>query len=243
MQKNSITLLVLVLVVAIVAWLIPQQQQSRLQLEDMQARMETLRTEAQMSRDYVDIANLQATYGYYVDKSRWDDAADLFSDDATLEIAGRGLFIGQDRIREYLHNLGPLAYGRMYNHMQLQPVIHLSEDGATAKARWRALMIVGGLGREARWGEGTYENEYVKERDTWKISKLHSYIGFYVEYDEGWHRGAVELPKPFSNLTPDGEQTVEYGAYPMPYIPPYHYDNPVSGREFSPPDYSQFKQE
>ena len=130
----------------------------------------------------------------------------------------------------------------MYNHMQLQPVINVHSDN-TANARWRAFMIVGGLGREARWGEATYENEYIKDGDTWKISKLHSYIGFYVEYDEGWHRGAVELPTQFSNLTPDGTQTVEYDAYPSPYIPPYHYNNPVSDREFVAPDYTQFSKD
>ena len=108
--------------------------------------------------DYIAIANLQAIYGYYVDKSRWDDAADLFAADATLEIAGRGLFRGQPRIREYLHQLGPLEYGRLFNHMQLQPVINVAADGQSAKARWRSLMQVGHLGKEARWGEATYEN-------------------------------------------------------------------------------------
>jgi len=233
MHKYVTSALVLALVLAIAGWFLPQSSDTRQQIASLETELAALQQEAGLSRDYVYIANLQATYGYYVDKSRWDDAADLFADDATLEIAGRGLFKGQARIREYLNNLGPLEYGRMYNHMQLQPVIHVAEDG-TARARWRSLMIVGGLGREARWGEATYENEYVKDGDTWKISKLHSYIGFYVEYDEGWHRGAVEMPQQFSDLTPDGGPTVEYGAYPNAFIPPYHYPNPVSGRVYEP---------
>lgn len=237
MHKYVTTALVLAFLLAAAGWILPQMVETRQQLDTLMIEVASLQKEAGVARDYVDIANLQAAYGYYVDKSRWDDAADLFAADATLEIAGRGLFAGQDRIREYLNNLGPLAYGRMYNHMQLQPVIHVNTDG-TARARWRSFMIVGGLGREARWGEATYENEYVKEGGTWKISKLHSYIGFYVEYDEGWHRGAVEMPKQFSNLAPDGEPTVEYGSYPDPFIAPYHYDNPVSGRAFTAPDYS-----
>ena len=242
MHKYVTATLVLAFIVATAAWLLPRSGDMQQQIRDMEMEVATLRQHAQASQDYVAIANLQATYGYYVDKSQWDNAADLFAPDATLEIAGRGLFTGQDRIREYLHNLGGLAYGRMYNHMQLQPVINVGEDGTTAKARWRALMIVGGLGREARWGEATYENEYVKDNGVWKISKLHSYIGFYVEYDEGWHKGAVEMPKQFSNLSPDGEPTVQYGSYPEPFIPPYHYDNPVSGRQFIPPEYSQLSQ-
>jgi len=206
----------------------------RSEVDTLRQETQTLRQQAQLARDYVAIANLQASYGYYVDKSRWDDAADLFSTNATLEIAGRGLFAGQQRIREYLSNLGALEYGRMYNHMQLQPVIHVADDGMSAKARWRSFMMVGHLGAEARWGEATYENEYVKTNGTWKISKLHSYIGVYVDYATGWNVSAVEMPKQFENLTPDGAPTVTYSSYPDVFIPPYHYPNPVSGRAYTP---------
>jgi hypothetical protein len=199
-------------------------------IEQLQAELAQLRTQAQRADDYIDILNLQSIYGYYVDKSQWDQAADLFAADATLEIAGRGLFTGQDRIREYLHELGPMQYGRLFNHMQLQPVVNIAEDGTSAKARWRSFMQVGHLGQEARWGDAVYENAYVKEGDVWKISKLHSFITFYVEYDRGWNKGAVELPKHLETLEPDAEATVKYGAFPEVFIPPYHYTNPVTGK-------------
>jgi hypothetical protein len=199
-------------------------------LEALQAEVAALRTQVQRSEDHLAILNLQSIYGYYVDKSQWDQAADLFSKDATLEIAGRGLFTGQDRIREYLHQLGPLEYGKLFNHTQLQPVVHVADDGASARARWRSFMQVGHLGKEARWGDAVYENEYVKEEGIWKISKLHSFITFYVEYDRGWNKGAVELPKHLETLEPDAEATVKYGAFPEVFIPPYHYKNPVSGK-------------
>jgi SnoaL-like domain len=199
-------------------------------LAALEADVATLKQQAGRAQDYIDIANLQSIYGYYVDKSRWDDAADLFAGNATLEIAGRGLFVGQARIREYLHQLGELEYGRLFNHMQLQPVIHVAQDGNSAQARWRAFMQVGHLGKEARWGEGTYENEYVKEGGQWKIRKLHSYITFYVEFDKGWNKGAVALPKHLEGLEPDSEATVKYGAFPDVFVPPYHYKNPVTGK-------------
>jgi len=200
------------------------------ELAALKAQVETLQQQANRAQDYIQIANLQSIYGYYVDKSRWDDAADLFSANATLEIAGRGLFEGQVRIREYLHQLGKLEYGRLFNHMQLQPVINVAADGNSAKARWRSFMQVGHLGKEARWGEATYENEYVKEDGAWKISKLHSFITFYVEFDKGWNKGAVELPKHLEGLEPDKETTVKYGAFPEVFVPPYHYKNPVTGK-------------
>jgi hypothetical protein len=201
------------------------------QIAALSNQVAALKLQAQATRDWTLIANLQATYGYYVDKMRWDDAADLFSQHATLEIAGRGLFQGQDSIRTYLHALGKLEYGTLFNHMQLQPVIHIDPTGSKAQARWRAFIQAGHLGKEARWGEATYENEYVKEDGTWKISKLHGFITFYVEFDKGWNKGAVALPQKLDNLDPDAPPTVKYGAFPEVFVPPYHYDNPVTGRK------------
>ena len=71
-------------------------------LAALKGQVAQLQQQAQAATDWTAVANLQATYGYYVDKMRWDDAADLFAKDGTLEIAGRGLFVGQDRIRTYL---------------------------------------------------------------------------------------------------------------------------------------------
>ncbi len=195
-----------------------------------------LRRKAEAATDYVAICNLQASYGYYVDKTLWDQAADLFAPEGTLEIAGRGLFKGQDRVRQYLHRLPSLEYGTVFNHMQLQPVIHIAEDGQTAKGRWRTFMQVGWLGREARWGEATYENDYVKQDGVWKIAKLHGFITYYVEYDKGWSHGGVPLLGPIKGLEPDEPSTIAYEAFPSVFIPPYHYDNPVSGRRYSPDD-------
>jgi hypothetical protein len=207
-----------------------QSAQTTAELTALRGQVEALKLQVQANKDWTAIANLQATYGYYVDKMRWDDAADLFASNATLEIAGRGPFRGQDRIRTYLHELGKLEYGTLFNHMQLQPVIHVDPRGTLAKARWRAFMQVAHLGKEARWGEATYENEYVKEDGVWKIAKLHAYITYYVEFDKGWNKGGVALPQKLNNLEPDAPPTVKYGAFPEVFVPPYHYGNPVTGR-------------
>ncbi len=231
-MNNRIVGLVIAVAVMLAGagWLLPTQRALQQQVQDLQTETTVLRQQAQAAGDYVSIANLQASYGFYVDKSHWDDAADLFTADASLEIAGRGVFKGQDRIREYLHSLGELEYGRLYNHMQLQPVIHVADDGNTAKARWRSFIQVGHLGKEARWGEATYENEYAKQDGVWRISNLHSYITFYVEYDQGWNKGAVAMPQQKENLAPDAATTVKYGAFPDVFVPPYHYKNPVTGK-------------
>ena len=68
-------------------------------------RIEALEKRAQAAEDYRELVNLQGAYGYYVDKGLWDQAADLFARDGTLEIAGRGVYVGRERVRQYLHCL------------------------------------------------------------------------------------------------------------------------------------------
>lgn len=196
-------------------------------MTDMQAlleRIEQLERRALAAEDYRDLVNLQGAYGYYVDKGLWDQAADLFAEDGTLEIAGRGVYVGRERVRAYLTRLPPYGHGTLYNHMQLQPVLHIDSEAGTAKGRWRTLMMVGRLGHEGRWGEATYENRYIREDGRWRIASLHGVVNFYAEYDEGWHRGGVKLLRSIEGLAPDRPPSIDYEAYPEPVIAPFHYD-------------------
>ena len=193
--------------------------------EDLLARIEALEARATAAEDYRELMNLQAAYGYYVDKGLWDKAADLFAEEGTLEIAGRGVFVGRERVREYLKCLPEYRDGVIFNHMQLQPVLHIDSEAGTAKGRWRTLMMVGIMEAEVgRWGEATYENTYVRERGKWRIASLHGIINFYCEYDEGWHKGGVPLLRSTEGISPDRPQTFEYEAHPKAVIAPFHYD-------------------
>ena len=194
------------------------------ELVALRAELAELKTKVQQAEDYQAICNLQAAYGYYVDKGKWDEAAALFAEDGTLELAGRGVYLGRERVRAYLHHLPPYGRGVLYNHMQLQPVIHVDDPAGTAAGRWRSFMMVGALGAEARWGEATYENTYRRVDGVWRIASLHGYMNIYTEYDEGWHRGGVKLLRSIDGLKPDRAPTMEYEAYPEPVIAPYHYD-------------------
>ena len=205
--------------------------QLRQELADLKGQVAELRAQARSSADVIAIENLQAAYGYYSDKALFDQAADLFSADATLEIAGRGVFVGNDRIRQYLRSLPGLAYGTVFLHLQLQPVITVAADGLHAQGRWRALVQIGQLGKRSQVGEGIYENAYVKDNGVWKISKLHFYNTYLVNYADAWLKPGEPLLGPFPNLPPDRPQSEKYESYPGVYVPPFHYPNPVSGRK------------
>src|SRR3954469_11975776 len=58
--------------------------------------------------DLNQIERLQRTYGYFVDKSQWKQLAELFAEDATLEIGGKGIFTGKKCVLEYMQTaFGP----------------------------------------------------------------------------------------------------------------------------------------
>ena len=200
------------------------------------AQIANLEARADRVKDANDIKRLQRAYGFYVDKGEWDQVADLFAPDASVEYANEGVYVGQERIREYLKRLGGghngLAEGVLNNHMILQPVVHVAPDGLTAKGRWRALIQEGHYKKDAQWGEGTYENEYVKEEGVWKIRRLHWYVGFLAPYQGGWAK--VKPLDAFvgdvvKDFPADKPPTNVYKPYPAAYVPPYHYENPVTG--------------
>lgn len=190
--------------------------------------LETLALRIARIEDERAIIRLQTAYGYYVDKTQWDEAADLFARDATLEIAARGLYCGQERIRAYLKCLPSLAEGTLFNHMQLQPLITI--DGDRAWGRWRAIMEVTITGQVDMVGEATYENAYVREDGVWKIARLQCFVTHYADRRAGLAEGAIPMGTVLSEFPPDAPQTTEYASFPSVYVPPYHFANPVTGR-------------
>lgn len=186
----------------------------------------------QRLEDFDAIENLSGAYSFYVDKSRHDDVADLFTHDGVVEILGRGVFLGEDRVRQYMHNLSPIGPrdGALFNHMQLQPVIHIAPDGNSADIRARLFVMFGIYQVDAQWGSGIYEDQLVKEDGVWKLKFLHGYQTFYTHYGDGWAKKSSAIFAPYDRLPPDRPQSVPYDPYPAAFVPPFHYVNPVSGR-------------
>src|SRR5690606_16984745 len=156
----------------------------------VESRASLLARRAERLADEHSIENLIKSYGYYFDRRMWDDVADLFADDGTIEMAQRGVYVGKPRIRAFLELLGPqgLSDGQLFDHAQLQPIVTVSADGSTAKARSRTLAMTGVFEQGGEWSEGVYENTFIKEGDVWKLKSLRYYPTFITDYDEGWGR-------------------------------------------------------
>jgi SnoaL-like domain len=184
--------------------------------------------------DQRQIEILQRTYGYYVDKNLWEQIADMYTEDGTLEIGGRGVFVGRARVLEYLRWLGKPQDGKLYDHTQIQPIVDVSPDGKVAKGRWRALVFGGATGGTSVLGDCIYENEYRKENGVWKIAKLHAYFEMYSTLEQGWAEFATPNTRPEKTLPPDLPPTSVYDMYPGTLVAPLHYENPVTGKPVYP---------
>jgi hypothetical protein len=193
-------------------------------------RLNALGSRLQRLQDANEVEILQRTYGYFVDKGLWTEIADLFAQDGTYEIGGRGVFVGKHRVLEYLQTgMGkerPVE-GRLINHMQFQPITTVSADGRTAKQRMKAFVVSNG-----GWGDVIYENTYVKEDGVWKIASIRAPFVMYTNH-EGWAKVDTPNTRPESfPPPPDRLPTEVYLTYPSPYIVPFHYPHPVTGKPY-----------
>jgi hypothetical protein len=188
----------------------------------------------QRLQDLTEVEIVQHAYGYYVDKAQWRSLADLFAENATLEIGGKGVFTGKARVFEYMTvGLGPIGPrdGLLIDHQQFQCLPTIHEDGVTAEARCIAFVVSSG-----GWGHVYYEDDFIKENGVWKFSKLHGPFNMYSGYKLGWVDNVITntFPEKFPPW-PDLPPTVVYLAYPSYYIEPFHYPNPVTGRSMPAP--------
>src|SRR4029078_13125890 len=76
----------------------PARRRTPQTLDALARRMGDLSARAQRLAAAVDVTNLQHAYGYYVDRKMWDDVAELFAADGTMELGLQGVYVGQKSI-------------------------------------------------------------------------------------------------------------------------------------------------
>ncbi len=209
--------------------------------QSAEERLAEYRQRVERLEDRNAIELLQSTYGYYFDKGLWPEVAALFTRDGSFEYGQRGVYVGQDRIERALLLFGPerLARGHLNNHMQLQAVVQIADDGRSATGRWQGMIMLAEPGANGIWGVGIYENEYAKVDGVWRIAKLHFYVTGMTDYDAGWMRSAIPMEGPSALFPPDAPPSERYRAFPSNYIPPFSFPHPVTGEPIEvvqPPD-------
>jgi SnoaL-like domain len=122
------------------------------------------------------IKQLKADYFYLMDTKRWEDWADLFTEDfqsdgPAAHDAGRDPFV---RFVQRLLN------GVVSAHHGITPVIEIVSE-TRARGRWAMFddlripaghRLWGTTGPTRRLGYGHYHEEYRREDDRWRISRM-----------------------------------------------------------------------
>ena len=229
LRRSSVGALILVAALAVAA---PAQAQS------LDAQIEQLTERVERLEGARAVRKLQRAFGFYVDRGLWGEAADLFTDDGTIEIGVDGVYVGKDRIREYLRRLHGgqegLIYGQLNEWVTLQPAIHVAPGGASAIARWRDHGMLGQYKSHAEWRDGVYENSYFLEGSVWKIKSLRLYVNFVAPYERGWARlrGGEGLAQSEASkvFPPDRGPTASYAPFPAVQVPEFEARHPVTGQ-------------
>jgi hypothetical protein len=226
-------------------------------LSTLARQVEQLANEVGLLNDVQAIRKLQHAYGYYLDKCLYDEVVDLFGPQGEVRFMG-GVFKGKPGLRRLYcerfrrnftggHN-GPV-YGFLLDHLQLQDIVDVAPDRATARGRFRCFMQAGSHETKqdapphmpAQWWEGgIYENQYVREDGVWKILVLNYTAVYHGLYESGWAHTPPQFVPFFSETFPDNPVGPDALVEPRPVIwpetsvVPFHYVHPVTGKTWQP---------
>ena len=221
-------------------------------LELMQRRIDQLANEVAMHADREAVRTLQFKYGYYMDKCLFSEIVELFAEDAVIYFLN-GIYRGKRGARRMYGGASGLsgpAYGMLFEHIIAQDIVDVAPDRKTARGRFRCFMQ-GGVHESkkdappripAQFLEaGIYENEYVKEDGVWKIKLFDYRIVYQARFDEGWAQSGRDLlmVTPYTTTFPENPRGPDElrplpPTWPEAFIMPFHYPNPVTGREWQP---------
>jgi hypothetical protein len=200
---------------------------------------------------------LQYQYGYYIDKCLYEEAVALFADGGEVRFLN-AIYRGRSSIRRLYCNWfrkyftggvnGPVR-GLLLDHLMLQDIVDVAQDGGTAKGRFRCVLQAGchesmpqaipNFPRQF-WEAGIYENTYIKEGGVWKIQCLQYHMLWRADYHQGWAH-SIAQPNPMARTWPEDPNGPDEllpeapKSWPETRVVPFHYAHPVSGKRWGEP--------
>ncbi len=204
---------------------------SKATLADLEARVDELDDE-----DLV--RNLQAAYGYYVDRRMWDDVIDLFADDGVCEIGGVGVYVGHEGVRKALQRMGPagLTHGVLNDRLQFDTVVNVAPGRHEARVRGIELGMLGEAAKgTAYWTVAVFDNRFVNEDGLWKIREMRVFPLFRSNYKQGWGKSRIVEGPPKGALAPDKPLPAADAGREDRIIPKFISAHPVTGEPVTAP--------
>ncbi|MET0290975.1 MAG: nuclear transport factor 2 family protein [Steroidobacteraceae bacterium] len=171
------------------------------------------------------VLNLQAAYGYYLDRKMWDDVADLFTADAVIEDVPVGVYQGVAGVRRWLATMGKagLARGEANDRPQFGVVVRMEPNGIEARTRGIQMTMLGSAETgEASLGFQVLEGRFVKQGGVWRIREMRSFPVIDTDYYQGFAKHRRPAPMPAADARPDRASRASAKSELLP--------DPVTGR-------------
>lgn len=171
--------------------------------------------------------NLVNAYGYYLDRGMYDDIADLMAEDATIDVAGQGRWVGPTGAKKFLTRFGEpgLDTGELNDRPLLMPKTTFLPDGQIEITTIEVGMI-GQHGGEGEWSIAAQSFRMRQGEDgKWRIASIIRAPWVRADYEVGWADPLpAALPVPAGG-EPDAETEIRGMTYPeftygVPINPP-----------------------
>lgn len=133
------------------------------------------------------VKDLERRYAHAKQLGQWTSMSDLFTDEG-IHARGDEVARGRAAIRRALSDGGPdgLSPGAVEIELIDQPLVTLSSDGESARARWLSIAFSGDGTGGTRIQGGIYENAYAREFGVWRITEHRYHPQFDGDHAHGW---------------------------------------------------------
>ncbi len=156
--------------------------------------VEELKAALNELRDIEGLKKLKARYCYLVDGRRWDELAQLWTEDATCDYGFFGCYNGKDEIvNKFFVDLVSSVSSFMV-HIVHNPLIEVRGDSASGTWYLTAQTTIQPA-NQAVWVMGTYRDTFKRVGADWKISSIKFEFMYYTPYEDGWAKTQMwEIP-------------------------------------------------
>jgi len=176
--------------------------------------IDTLARDVSRVESIREVKDIQRSFAHLAQFGRFDEVSSLFSANGTLKwgnATAHGPLAIESWLRTDAGKMDGIQLGSLNTWIIENPLVSLSVDGMTAKARWNGLRFAGDGEGGTKIQGGIYENDYVRTGKGWRISLLGYNALYEGPYVGGWRnvggRGLPIVPYHF---------TAESSGIPIP---------------------------
>jgi SnoaL-like domain len=158
--------------------------------DDLVARLRRL-------EDAHEIGQLRARYCHYLDDGRWDDLAELFTEDG--EFVGVSTARGRDELRTFYAEMQAGSLSAWW-HFSTSETVLLDGDRASGQT-WLLQPCV--VDEEPHVAAGRYDDQLVRDAaGTWRFRRRKVTFFWWTPLTDGWQPGRIAWPPAAGALDP-----------------------------------------